>query len=253
MEVPHKDKSPIDNLKPKSAFKAGLLTGLGIMFAVGFFILLGMMLNDKDFSGDKNNNNDNGDVMVNTNDNADNGETQIVVNGLRDGDYVRGSEDAAITIVEFSDVDCPFCSRFHDTMKQVMTDYGGDVNWIYRHFPLTTLHPEAFKKAEAAECVGELAGNNIFWSFLDKIFAGDETLSDIADVAASLGVDKAKFQECLDSDKYANKINAQSQEAQRAGGRGTPYSVILAGSQKIAIPGALPYESIKASLDSLLK
>lgn len=252
MEDYHKDKSPIDNLKPKSAFKAGLLAGLGIMFAVGFFVLLGMMLSDKDFSSDNKNTNDN-NIVANTNNNADTGETQIVINGLRDGDWLRGNKDAGITVVEFSDIDCPFCSRFHDTMNQVMADYGGDVNWVYRHFPLPSLHPEASKKAEATECVGELAGNNTFWSFLDKLFAGDETLSNIADIAASLGVDKAKFQECLDSNKYASKVASQSQEAQKAGGRGTPYSVILAGGQKIPIPGALPYESIKASLDSLLK
>lgn len=248
------NKNLIDNLKPKTAFKAGLLSGLVVVCVIGFFILLGMMLNGKDFGGDKNKNEDT-NIVANTNENTNPtaGQTEIVVNGLSDKDWVRGDKDADVTIVEFSDIDCPFCTRFHTTMNQVMADYNGKVNWVYRHFPLTSLHPEAFKKAVAAECVGEQKGNDAFWSFLDKLFEGDETLANIADVAVSVGADKTKFQECLDSDKYNSKIQAQSQEAQKAGGRGTPYSVIISGNQKVAIPGALPYESVKASLDSILK
>ena len=248
------ERGAIDNLKPKAAFKAGLFTGLGIMFAIGFFALLGMMLNDKGISLDKIKANDPSDnVVVDPGDNNPPAATEIMVDGLSDGDWVRGDKNAKITIVEFSDVDCPFCTRFHNTMKQVMADYDGQVNWVYRHFPLTSLHPEAFKKAEAAECVGEQGGNDKFWAFIDEIYSNDETLSGVADMAASVGVNKAKFQECLDSGKYTSKVTSQSQEAQKAGGRGTPYSVILAGGQKIAIPGALPYESVKSSLDALLK
>ena len=249
------NKSLIDNLRPKTAFKAGLLSGLAVVCIIGFFVLLGMMLNGKDFGSNKNNNDDN-NIVANTNENTNpnpTAPTEIVVNGLSDGDWVRGDKNADVTIVEFSDIDCPFCTRFHDTMRQVMTDYAGKVNWVYRQFPLTSLHPEAFKKAVAAECVGEQKGNDAFWSFLDKLFDGDETLANIADVAVSVGVDKTKFQECLDSDKYNSKIQSQSQEAQKAGGRGTPYSVIISGNQKVAIPGALPYESVKASLDAILK
>lgn len=248
------NKNFIDNLQPKTAFKAGLFSGLGIVLAIGFFVLLGMMLNGKDF-GNNNNGSDDDNIVANTNVNNDPAApTEIVVSGLSDEDWVRGDKNAKITIVEFSDIDCPFCSRFHDTMRQVMTDYNGKVNWVYRHFPLTSLHPEAFKKAVAAECVGEQAGNDGVWTFLDKLFDGDETLANIADVAASVsGVNKNKFQECLDSDKYNSKIQSQSQEAQKAGGRGTPYSVIISGNQKVAIPGALPYDSVKTSLDSILK
>lgn len=241
-------KGMIDNLKPKAAFKAGIITALGIVFAIGFFVMLGMMLSDKDSSK-----NDGGDTLVNTNDNTPPTDTTIVINGLNDGDWVRGDKDADVTIVTFSDVDCPFCTKFHTTMNQVLEDYDGDINWVYRHFPLTSLHPEAFKKAEAAECVGEQGGNDKFWAFMDKLFDGDETLSGVADIASSVGVDKAKFQDCLDSGKYTSKVQSQSQEAQKAGGRGTPYSVIIKGSQKTPINGALPYEQVKTSLDALLK
>jgi protein-disulfide isomerase len=177
----------------------------------------------------------------------------IVINSVNDKDWMRGDKDAKITIIEFSDMDCPFCSRFHASMKQVMTSYDGKVNWVYRHFPLTSLHPDASKKAEAAECVGELGGNDKFWVFIDKIFEGSETISGLADIAVSAGVDKSKFQTCLDSGKHSITVQAQTKDAQRAGGRGTPYSIIISGNQKIAMPGALPYESIKSSLDALLK
>ena len=132
-----REKDAIDNLKPKAAFKAGLFTGLGVMFAIGFFILLGMMLNDKDFSLDKGNGNTNdNDVVVNNGDNnpPPAGNTEIIVNGLSDGDWVRGDKNAEITIVEFSDVDCPFCTRFHNTTKQVLAEYEGRVNFVFRHF-----------------------------------------------------------------------------------------------------------------------
>jgi len=90
---------------------------------------------------------------------------------VTDGDWVRGDRNATITIVEYSDVDCPFCSRFHDSMKQVMAA-NDDVLWVYRHFPLDQLHPQARFVAEAAECVGSLEGQDAFWSFIDAYFVG---------------------------------------------------------------------------------
>ena len=252
MEHHHKSKSPIDSMKPKAAFKAGLLSGLGVMFAIGFFVLLGMMLSDKDFS-DKGTENENTNVAVNGNTNENNNNADINIQGLRDDDYVRGNKNAKVTIVEFSDIDCPFCGRFHDTMNEVIAEYGNDVNWVYRHLPLTQLHPEAAKKAEAAECVGELGGNDKFWEFLDKIFAAQTGLTDMGVVVANMGINQGDFQTCLDSGKYASKVKSHTNEAQAAGGRGTPYSVIIAGDKKAPIPGALPYENIKAALDSIMK
>ena len=237
-------KSAVNNMKPKSAFKAGLLSGLGIMFVIGFFILLGILLNDKmgdDTKDTDKNTNDN--AIVNTNDNsgADTG-TKIAVEGLSDDDWFRGDENAPITIVEFSDIDCPYCNRFHTTMKQIMNDYDGDVNWTHRHFPLPSLHPEAAKKAEAAECVGELGGNDKFWEFLDMLYEDTtEKLADLANIASSIGVNSVQFQECLDSDKYTSKVQGHSSQAQAAGGRGTPHSVIIMGDTTIPVQGAQPY------------
>lgn len=246
----NQEKGAISNLKPKTAFKAGLFSGIAIMFVIGFFVLLGFMLNGK--KDDSANNNYNGGTPT-VNDNQGNtGAIQLQAVD-KNKDWIRGDKNAKISIIEFSDIDCPFCTRHHDTMNQLIEKYDGQINWVYRHFPLTSLHPEAFKKAEAAECVGELGGNDKFWEYLDKLFAENETASGLADMASSIGINKDKFQDCLDSGKYNSKVQSHTSQAQAAGGRGTPYSVIVAGDQKIPINGALPLSTIEASLSPLLK
>lgn len=90
---------------------------------------------------------------------------------VTEDDWIKGSSDAVVTVVEYSDFDCPFCSRFHQAMGEVMAD-NPDTAWVYRHFPLDQLHPEARYVAEAAECVGELEGQDAFWKFTDAYFAG---------------------------------------------------------------------------------
>jgi len=98
-----------------------------------------------------------------------NATTSINLAPVTDQDWLFGDKNAALTIVEYSDIDCPFCKRFHTTMQQVISDYKGQVNWVYRHFPLTSLHPDAMLKANAVECVGEIGGNDKFLQYLDKL------------------------------------------------------------------------------------
>jgi len=95
------------------------------------------------------------------------------------GDYVRGSEDARIVVIEFSDLECPFCSRFHDTMKEAMTTYPDDVAWVYRHFPLDQIHPNARKAAAAVECIGEQKGADGYWAAIDAMFANPAIVKSI--------------------------------------------------------------------------
>ena len=245
------EKGALNNMKPKTAFKAGLLSGLGIMFVIGFFILLGIVLDEKVDNNNENTNTNNPPVNTNTNPNPP---ANVTVEGMTDDDWVRGDKNAPITIVEFSDVDCPFCSRFHGTMQQIVDEYDGEVNWVYRHFPLTSLHPEAYKKAEAAECVGELGGEAKFWEFLDELYEDStEKLADLPNIVSSIGVNSVQFQECLDSGKYTSKIQSQSSQAQAAGGRGTPHSIIIVGDTKIPIQGAQPYETVAAQLENILQ
>jgi protein-disulfide isomerase/mRNA-degrading endonuclease HigB of HigAB toxin-antitoxin module len=169
-------------------------------------------------------------------------------------DWYRGDKDAGLTVITFSDVDCPFCARFHTTMNEALDYYEGQVNWIHRHFPLTTLHPDAKKKAHAAECVGELGDSEDFWAFLDYVFENSESLADLDTYVTTIGIDSAKFKACQDSGKYNSKIETQATEAQAAGGRGTPFSVVIKNNKVVAeIPGALPLESIKATLNQFVE
>lgn len=250
------NKNFISNLNPKTAFKAGLASGLLIIIVIGFFVLLGMILSGKvPKGGSANNYVAKNNPTVNNNPTAPNPTpTAINIQPVdKNKDWILGDKNAKVSIVEFSDIDCPFCVRFHPTMQQIVANYKGQVNWVYRHFPLTSLHPEAFKKAVAAECVGELGGNDKFWAYLDEDMSNKKPLAQINDTIQKIGVDVNKFTECFNSSKYDDKVNQQAQQAQAAGAQGTPYSVILAGDQKIPIKGALPYESVKAQLDALVK
>lgn len=245
-------KNIIDSIPSRSAFKAGLVVGIAGMLIIGFFVLLGMVLNDKTGGDNKKNTNTITNNQPTNNNQGDTGTTEINIQPIGKDDWVKGDSKAKISLIEFSDADCPYCTKFHETVNQILKDYDGKVKVAYRHFPLAQLHPEAPKKAEAIECVGELGGNEKVWAFMDKLFVSSKpSLAQLGDVVASLGIDKAKFQSCVDSGKYTSKVNAQSIAAQDAGARGTPYSVILFGDQKIPINGAYPYENIKSILDGL--
>ena len=169
-----------------------------------------------------------------------------------DSDHVLGAADGSITIIEYSDLECPFCARFHPTMEQIVEEYPNDVRWVYRHLPLA-IHPGARTKAHAAECAGE---QDRFWEFTEALFeAGANTpVSGLLAVAQEAGVaNVTTWQTCLDEERYAEKIAADEQDAQAAGGRGTPYSVVLtADGEQRSISGAQSFEAVKATVDSLL-
>ncbi len=187
-------------------------------------------------------------------------ETQanIQLAAITDQDYYKGGKDAKVTIVEFSDTECPFCKRFHDTMNQAMAKYGDNIKWVYKHAPLDSLHKKARKEAVAAECAGEIGGNKGFWKFLDTLFevtpSNDGLVeSELPKIAQKAGLDVKKFNTCLASDKYSAKVQNQLEEAEKAGMRGTPYAIIVSGDQKIPVSGALPLAQLSALIDPLLK
>ncbi len=96
---------------------------------------------------------------------------QIVqIKPVSPSEHILGNIDAKIIIVEYSDLDCPFCKTFHNTMHQVVEKSNGDVAWVYRHYPIPQLHPNAFKKAEETECAWEQKGNDAFWKYTDRLF-----------------------------------------------------------------------------------
>jgi protein-disulfide isomerase len=91
-------------------------------------------------------------------------------------DHIRGNVEAPVTLVEFSDLQCPFCARFHGTVRQALADYGPDIRWVYKHFPLEAIHPVAIPAAEASECVWEQKGDEGFWQFVDVVFENQSSL-----------------------------------------------------------------------------
>jgi len=167
-------------------------------------------------------------------------------------DYFKGNIDAPIQIIEFSDYDCPFCSRFHDVMNTVVEKYPDDVVWTYRHFPIEQLHPQAPAVAVAAECVGELGGNDAFWTFTDAYLAArgaqDGTAHDvlIPRLALEAGVTQEAFTTCFESGEMTARVQADMTNAQETGGGGTPWSILIGPSGKTyPINGALPLSAIE--------
>lgn len=176
-------------------------------------------------------------------------------------DHIRGNPNAPVIIVEYSDTECPFCGRFHTTMKQLMNEYGktGKVAWIYRHSPLDQLHPKARQESVALECANELGGNDKFWEYTDRIYEitpannGLDVL-ELPKIAGFVGLDIPSFNICLSSGKYDSLIQADIDNMKATGGNGTPWSVIIDRDGKMyALNGAQSYASVKQMIDSLLK
>ena len=182
------------------------------------------------------------------------------VDKLRQDDHIRGDKNARMLLIEYSDLECPFCKRFHPTAQQVVDEYKGQVAWVYRHFPLDQIHQKADKEAEAVECAYELASNDGFWKLTDKIFEVTPSnnglnLDDLPKLAGEVGLNQNAFKTCLDSGKMAQHVEADFQNGAKAGVTGTPGNILLdtkTGKTKL-IPGALPFENFKTEIDGMLK
>ena len=181
-------------------------------------------------------------------------------------DHIFGDPNAPVKIVEYSDLECPFCKRFHYTLQQAVAAYDGRVAWVYRHSPIDQLHPKARKEAEATECAAEQGGNDAFWAYMDRLMEltpSNDGLdpAKLPTIATDVGLDAAAFSACLASGKYAAKVEAQRLDSEAAGGTGTPYSVVVnAAGETFVIPGAFPFTSntpseptVKQVLDEALR
>ena len=167
---------------------------------------------------------------------------------VNDKDNIRGNKKAPITIIEYSDFQCPYCARFHKTMLQVMADYKDKVRWVFRSLPLESIHTYAKKAALAAECAGE---QGKFWEYADALYANQPKFSAdyFGQLAGDMKLDTKKFNSCLSSGKYLKKIETEMAEAKSLGLTGTPASFI----NGVAVKGAYPYEQLKPTIDAALK
>jgi len=180
------------------------------------------------------------------------------VRAVDETDHIKGDLDAPIKIVEYSDFECPFCKRFHDTMNEVVADpANSDVAWVYRQFPLEQLHPvKAMAEAVASECAAELGGNDAFWQFADRFMeltpsnnrTDIETV--IPQIVGEIGLDQTAFQTCFESGKYDDKIQADIDNAVATGGRGTPWSILIApNGATFPINGAQPRAAVEQLIE----
>jgi protein-disulfide isomerase len=180
--------------------------------------------------------------------------TQTKVPAPNAQDHIIGSPTAPLVLVEYSDIQCPFCSMVMPTLKRLAEESNGQIAWVYRHFPLDSIHPQAIPAALASECVAEQLGNEGFWKFIDTMFADQSKLGAAyyEDVAKSLGADVTTFKSCVTSQKYLSKIKAQATEAAQNGGQGTPYTILFDKKGQVGVSGALPYETFSAVIKAFL-
>lgn len=173
---------------------------------------------------------------------------------VTDSDHIRGDlSKAKVVLVEYSDFQCPYCGKHDPTMQQIMEDYGDDVAWVYRHFPLS-FHPNAVPAALASECASE---QGKFWEFSDAMFAGqtaglsgdaDTTDAFIQKTAKSLGLDMTKFNDCVESEKYQSVIDDDYASGQAAAVSGTPATFV----NGTLVSGAVPLASMKKIIDDAI-
>ena len=163
------------------------------------------------------------------------------------GAPAKGPENAPVTIVEFSDFECPFCSRVVPTLDQVKEKYGDQVRLVFRQFPLNSIHPNAQKAAEASLCAHD---QGKFWEMHDAMFADQKalTVDQLKATAERLGLDTAAFATCLDSGKYEQQVKDDVREGTLAGVSGTPAMFINGRS----LSGAQPFEAIAEVIDEEL-
>lgn len=172
-----------------------------------------------------------------------------------DADHLIGSLSAPIILIEYADLQCSFCTLIHPTLQKVVAESKGEIAWVYRHFPLYQIHPEAENAANASECVAEQTGNTGFWQFADTMFADQSKMNTAyyTQIAGLAGVNTTTFSACLANKKYQTKIDAQANEAMSAGAQGTPFVVVLntKTGKTAVIPGALPEAQVKSVIESV--
>jgi protein-disulfide isomerase len=173
---------------------------------------------------------------------------QPIIEATVDDDPAQGPEDAPVTIIEFSDFQCPYCARFQEeTLPQILSNYGDQVRFVYRDFPLTSLHANALNAAEASECADD---QGKYWEYHDLLFQNQAALDveSLKSYAASLGLDTAAFDDCLASGKYAQEVAKDLQDGTNAGVQGTP-SFFINGTP---IQGAQPFAAFQAAIEAAL-
>ena len=164
-----------------------------------------------------------------------------------DPERVKGDPKAPITIVEFSDFQCPYCKKSESTLHELLAKYNGKVKLAYLDFPLREIHPQAQSAAEAARCAGE---QGKFWEYHDALYADQSKLdgAELLTQARALHLDEKSFQLCLDSGKFKSKIDADLTQGSKIGVAGTPGFFV----NGVFLSGARPEADFEKIIDSQL-
>lgn len=186
-------------------------------------------------------------------------EAKKTVPFINDTDHVRGNPSAPISLIEYSDFECPFCKQFHTTAKQIINTYS-QVNWVYRHFPISRHEPNASLQAAAAECAGSLGNNEKFWMMADLIFQntqGNKTgpnQQQLMGFADQMEMNTSEFESCLSDPEIRQKIKVQLQEGVDVGVNGTPGNFLINNNTKevIKMRGAESFDDMKVRIDAIL-
>ena len=235
--------------KKSNSFLFGLTTGIAIVSLLGFLatiITSSLKVGQNQAEPSR---------AVDINDNTNN---NVIANDeptklakidfeIKETDHIRGDKNAAITIMEYSDFQCSYCAKFNTTLNKALEEYKGKIKVVYRHFPLD-FHPFAEIAAKASECAND---QNKFWEYADEIYKNQASFSDdyFKKAAKDIKLDANKFNTCLTSGKYKDKVAADLEEGANYGVTGTPGS-FLNGEE---LGGAVPYEQLKAEIEKLLK
>ncbi len=225
---------------PKMIFVFGLVAGIALTYLGGDLFSAG--------AGNARANGSGNDVaVVDDSDDADTA-TKKTLAAVTEDDHIRGDLDKAkVVLVEYSDYECPFCARHHPTMQALAAKYGDDVAWVYRHFPLTSIHPDAYPAALAAECADE---QGKFWEFTDGLVENQASLGDeyYAELAGDLGLNVTKFTDCFETEKYKSVVDADMATGRAAGVSGTPATFVNGQMISGAVDQATFEELIDAAI-----
>jgi protein-disulfide isomerase len=187
-------------------------------------------------------------------------EAGLVLRGAEDDPFTGGAE-AELVLIEFSDYQCPYCRRhFKEILPQLKREYleGGKVKYVFRDFPLDSMHPHAAKAAEAANCAGD---QGKYWEMHQRLFENARALGPVQlpDHAKAVGLDMTQFTECLDGGKYTDEVKQDVADGRAAGVTGTPtFFLAVAGDEPGTlktlkrIVGAQPFDVFKAAIDEAL-
>jgi len=237
---------------PKTMFALGLITGVAVMAVIALGFILNFLLSGKNVSALTANNQQVAQQPTAQQPTADPTAQQPTTPSQppkavdEAKDHIWGPKTAKVTLIEYSDFECPYCAKHYDTMEQIKKAYPNDVRIIYRHFPLS-FHPNAEKAAEASECA---SSQGKFWEMYAKIFeankAGNMSVATWKQAAKDLGLDSAKFDKCLDSGDMAKVVAADQAEGSNAGVGGTPATFI----NGTLVEGALPFDSFKTQIEA---